>query len=948
MPVIQQFSKGDGICPVQSLNEGWFYAAGEQEKDIFECEFDPPSGGWQPISVPGNWDAKPRMHEIEETVWYCLNFLSSDFDREDIKSIFLRFHGISALCHIWLNENYCGQHLGIWTSFEIDVSLLLMPTGNINSLYIKVIKPGNTLPLSDVLAGFLPWLHMTFGGIWKPVELIHRGVITIKEMHIIPNINTSTLTVSLNILNTAATKQDIRLDCHVNDCTGQVWSEATKAMGLNPGEECKLDIILAGVAPQLWDIDDPNLYYCKVDALTQDHYSDTANRRFGWRDISIRGSQLLLNGNPIMVRGILHWGFYPNKVAPIPSPEEIRREIYQLKQAGFNMIKHCLYVPIKEFFDICDEMGMLVWQELPLWCPQVTDTLKREVRTQYKEICESLHSHPSIILWTLGCELNNEVDFLGEIYDIVKKITNGSPVRDNSGSGECYGGLLQEHADYYDYHFYTDPYFYRSLMDYFGADWREEKPWLYGEFCDMDTLRDFTAISADPLNEEIQWNFIGYTKQKELIEETGLLPRINDLIIPSQIKAIDYRKKVIEGIRQHHRLAGYVVSILRDTATLSSGFFDDFGKMKHLPEQWRQFNSDTVITLNWDNRREFIIYGGDRLIKWDHYNYWSGVIVRPHIVISHFGRNELKLDYIRWSLINNQVNKGISGEINKRCIVPPGNILDLGVIEFTAPEVSEATRMELNVEVGVSIAAYTRTDLDDAAEVYQTKQVILKNKWSLWFYPVKPKGTSTTDKLADSIDLVDSTDFDEVIAVFDPCRIFAGGLPYPCLTSDEIYSKPLARYKIIIATEWNQKLQDYIFAGGNLLYIQVHEGFFSTERLPFWREAIHIIETDSLPTCYEDDGYCGLQWYSLATDIAFTSKAFIEKFGENIKAYPILHRLDARRYLHHYYIATVHLGKGVLMATTLRFQGGLGDQADGFSQNVFGQYLLWHLVKILS
>ena len=98
---------------------------------------------------------------------------------------------------------------------------------------------------------------------------------------------------------------------------------------------------------------------------------------------------------------------------------------------------------------------------------------------------------------TLGCEMNTVVkaDILKETYLKLKKKL-GVPVKDNSGSGECYGGLKVSYGDFYDYHFYGDLQDMEDLMDHFTPSYRAGKPWIYGEFCDSDTLRDLKKITS--------------------------------------------------------------------------------------------------------------------------------------------------------------------------------------------------------------------------------------------------------------------------------------------------------------------------------------------------------------------------------------------------------------------------------------------------------------------
>ena len=364
------------------------------KQGMLEPLFEPPTENWRSIQVPGAWDVISEMREVEGPVWYRLEFEVSA--GEDKERIYLRFRGVSALCHIWLNDMYMGEHLGIWTPFELDITPVIMSEGKPNTLYLKVVKPGTALPLRENIAGFLPDVSQAFGGIWRPVELIYRRDVAIEYTHLTTDVQSSTLSAQVTLSNRGEEAHLVHLKYSVQDQEQLTWGEGSQEAFIGPGEELDLPITLRGEAPRLWDIDDPYLYLWQVDALVDGSLSDTAQRRFGWREILSNGSQILLNGHPLMVRGMLHWGWHSEKIAPLPSRDEIRQEIADLKAAGFNLVKHCLYVPVDEYFELGDEMGMLMWQELPLWQPRVTEELKAQTLIQYQEICRRLHSHPSI------------------------------------------------------------------------------------------------------------------------------------------------------------------------------------------------------------------------------------------------------------------------------------------------------------------------------------------------------------------------------------------------------------------------------------------------------------------------------------------------------------------------------------------------------------------------
>jgi beta-galactosidase/beta-glucuronidase len=151
---------------------------------------------------------------------------------------------------------------------------------------------------------------------------------------------------------------------------------------------------------------------------------------------------------------------------------------------GFNLIKLCLFVPNPVYFDIADEEGMLLWLEFPMWLPEVSKDLRVMAPGEYAEITQLVRHHPSLVLYSLGCELSQAVDgeFLGALNQAVRGNVSNVLVCDNSGSGESYGGLDFDFSDFTDYHPYYDLHYFEPLLDQWRRDWQKPRPWIFGEF----------------------------------------------------------------------------------------------------------------------------------------------------------------------------------------------------------------------------------------------------------------------------------------------------------------------------------------------------------------------------------------------------------------------------------------------------------------------------------
>src|SRR5262249_11538034 len=237
---------------------------------------------------------------------------------------------------------------------------------------------------------------------------------------------------------------------------------------------------------------------------------------------------------------------------------------------------------------------------------------------------------------------------LAALYAIVKADANDALVRDNSGSGEVYGGLLNEFAEFDDFHFYAELQFLRGLLDHFAPRWRPEQPWVFGEFCDYDTFRDLrrlgegasgragegpckseelTPSPARPLTpsprqpwwatddpeqnpQGARWIYeLG--KHERRLRESGLWERGAELEHISERQGVLHRKQTLELVRLYREVSGYVVTGEADTPISSAGMWDATDRLKFAPAEFRAFNQDLVLLLGWDRRRDWE-GGGDR------------------------------------------------------------------------------------------------------------------------------------------------------------------------------------------------------------------------------------------------------------------------------------------------------------------------------------------------
>ncbi|MBC8406859.1 MAG: hypothetical protein H8E15_16710 [Planctomycetes bacterium] len=299
-------------------------------------------------------------------------------------------------------------------------------------------------------------------------------------------------------------------------------------------------------APPAWCPDDPQTSHLQIELLTDGAISDKVQVPFAQSQLRTNGEWLQLNGQDFQVRGLLHWGYYPDLAGPNPTQAELRDELIQMKARGFNLLKACLWLPNKEFLNLCDEVGMAVWIEYPLWDGplQGGDELEKEIET-YTSWARHDCNHPCVILRTLTCE-NDRVDATAaqQICARIKSIAPDGLINDNSAWLDC-----NHHAEFWDEH----PYLH-------AAQW----PWYLQRL-----QRALTQREAKPL----------------ILGETMAFDSLDD--IDSRLAAVSLRAEQATSLLQVFPHAGYVLCAARDIPQSPLGVQDQAGVWKTNVEQWQ-------------------------------------------------------------------------------------------------------------------------------------------------------------------------------------------------------------------------------------------------------------------------------------------------------------------------------------------------------------------------
>jgi hypothetical protein len=499
---------------------------------------------------------------------------------------------------------------------------------------------------------------------------------------------------------------------------------------------------------------------------------------------------------------------------------------------------------------------------------------------------------------------------------------------DNSGMGEAYGGVQVDFADFADYHTYSDLEFFEEMLDHWRRDWQSPRPLIFGEFGDSDTYRDpdeIRALSGDRANPGdlppwwltnanplMDWR----PEARPVLHQEESIGAAELGLTHQQLQEISYagslaiRKYVLETVRRRGGIGGYVITGLRDTPITTSGIFDDFWRPKWSPDQFLSFNGAHGLCLDGERRRRWQ-HGGDRVDRLDLQNEWAGEWIHRRLIFSGLGLIYQGAAQLTWRLTD------VSGpvlaederqvEVNLEGIRPQ----EISTLTFRLPPASLPQELCLEAE-------------------FSSPVVRAQNAWSFWIYPKRgpqPAGPSGAPRLYDPSFLL--TEFEELLSLQ---RLRE--------------NSSLPANDLILASALPAWSEDFLKSGGRMILLQWGDGPLPALRRPFWREAIRIFAPHPLWRAFGAGG--DLRFLGVSSDVSFDLARLDQAIPSLHEARPIFRRLDGRDFRVSEYLLEARLGRGVLLACSLRLAGGHGRQPTGLRRNVAGQALLWTMLDYLE
>ena len=404
---------------VQSLDgPGWVLATDPKNVGRTEQWFAAPRTNALPTHVP--WviqDAFPGYHGV---AWYWREFVAPANPHPQGRSL-LRFWAVDYTAEVWLNGQPVGGHEGGETPFTLDVTANLK-AGQKNSLSVRVVNPAHErvdglvmgeIPRQARVVPYSAGAAYNHGGIAGSVELLAVPVLRVEDVFAHADPNTGTIKIQARLRNASETALRGRIELATGPAaSGETLRTLVLERELPPGatlieSELKID------QPRLWELNDPFLYRVTAGVRAgQSSSLDEQSVRCGFRDFKFENGWFRLNGHRLFLRSTHTCNHFPVGLKLPPDPDMARRDLLDLKVMGFNMIRFIWGGAERYQLDLCDEIGLMVYEE-SFASAQMNESpnLRARWERSIAELIQRDRNHASVVIWGLLNEIPDNPHF---------------------------------------------------------------------------------------------------------------------------------------------------------------------------------------------------------------------------------------------------------------------------------------------------------------------------------------------------------------------------------------------------------------------------------------------------------------------------------------------------------------------------------------------------------
>lgn len=544
-----------------NLNGLWNYAVrpvGQSEPANYDGQI------LVPFAIESSLSGVMKELGSQNELWYQQSFIVPSAWKN--KNVLLHFGAVDWKAEVFVNDIKVGSHTGGYTAFSFDITPYL--TSGSNKLIVKVWDGTDE--------GFQPhgkqvrhpnsiW-YTAVSGIWQTVWLEPVNAKYVDDVKTIPNIDAQNLSVEVSTQNT--TPSDL-IEVTVKD-GGQIVAVGKMACGQT------LDLSIPNA--KLWSPENPFLYDLEVKLMESGKTVDAVKSYTAMRKISTRRDEfgivrLQLNNKDYFQYGPLDQGWWPDGLYTAPCDEALKYDIQKTRDFGFNMIRKHVKVEPARWYTYCDQMGVLVWQDMPSgdrtpsWQNRNyfkgseyvrSEASDENFRKEWKEIIDQHSGNPCVVVWVPFNEAWGQYN-TEAIVNWTKAYDPSRLVNPASGGNHFHVG------DMLDLHNYPGPelYLYDAeratvLGEYGGIGlplqghlWQPDRNWGYVQFKNSKEVTDEYVKFAKQLKKLVKAGFSAavYTQTTDVEGEVnGLMTYDRKVIKLEEDRLKEINTEVIETL----------------------------------------------------------------------------------------------------------------------------------------------------------------------------------------------------------------------------------------------------------------------------------------------------------------------------------------------------------------------------------------------------------------
>ncbi len=400
------------VRPVESLDGRWDFVTAEERTGRAKL----PRRYGRSIQVPSVWEMLPGLEAYRGRAWFRTRVRAKSG-----RALRLVFGGVSHTGTVYLNGQPVASHYDAFTPWQAVVA------GLAEGEHELVVEVDNTFGPHSALHKEND--YYTYGGIARPVVAEQLSEAYIDLLHARPRRLRGRwqLDLRIRLANWSDQPQRRRVRVQLAEATHDLGEATVPA-----GGHAEIAATLKGLDLPAWSLDAPVLHTLRAQLLDGPAIVDDQIDRIGLREVKVLGRKLLLNGQPIRLRGYNRHEDHPQFGCALPVAA-MAHDLELVRDLGCNFVRTCHYPNDQRFLDLCDELGLAVWEEshargVPFDAPRFRDQIADSTR----EMVQWHYNRPCILIW--GCL--NECDSASQpgreehrrVIELLRSLDDSRPV----------------------------------------------------------------------------------------------------------------------------------------------------------------------------------------------------------------------------------------------------------------------------------------------------------------------------------------------------------------------------------------------------------------------------------------------------------------------------------------------------------------------------------------